>query len=165
MLRPLLLCALMMAAMAVKASPISATLPWAALRGEATFKMLGVAIYDARLFTKSGAALDWSEDFAIELTYRRDLTQYDLVEGTLREFKRAGTPLPLGTELRRCYFDVAKGDRYTAITSGPNLIGFWRNDTKTCDLSYPGISKRFMGIFVGDNTRSRRFTQQLRGGE
>ena len=162
MLRPVLLCLLILVGHAAKASPVSSALPDAELRGEATLRFLGFPLYKARLFTPSGAPLDWSKDFALELTYLRDLTAYDLVEGTMREFERTGGTLPVRAQLNQCFFDVRKGDRYTAVANGPNQLTFWRNDTRTCTLSHPQITARFMGIFLGDNTRSRRFTSLLR---
>jgi hypothetical protein len=162
MLRPALLCLLIMVGHAAKASPVSSALPDAELRGEATLRFLGFPLYKARLFTPSGERLDWNKDFALELTYLRNLTAYDLVEGTMREFARTGGTLPVRTQLKQCFFDVRKGDRYTAVSGGPNQLTFWRNDTRTCTLSHPQIKARFMGIFLGDNTRSRRFTSLLR---
>jgi hypothetical protein len=158
-----LACTLILLGQMVQASVISKAMPGAALRGEASFRFLGFPLYRARLFTPSGAALDWGQDMALELTYQRPLSQYDLVEGTLREFKRLGAPLPLRAQLNRCFRPVAKGDRYTAISKGPNRLDFWRNDTKTCSLKHPNIKQRFMAIFLGKNTRSARFTRRLRG--
>ncbi|WP_275392426.1 hypothetical protein [Aliiroseovarius sp. Z3] len=141
----------------------SSVLPGAKVRGAATLRFLGLPLYQARLFTVGGGALNWSQDFGIELTYLRDLTQYDLVEATMREFKRTGGTLPLEAKLNACFDAVGKGDRYLAISDGPDNIGFWRNGVRTCTLTYPQIKQRFMGIFVGENTRSKPFTRKLTG--
>lgn len=141
----------------------AAALPGAQVRGTATLRFLGLPLYQARLFTVKGAALDWGKDFGIELTYLRNLSQYDLVEATMREFKRTGGALPLEAQLNSCFDAVKKGDRYLAVSNGADAIGFWRNGKRTCTLSYPQIKSRFMGIFVGDNTRSKSFTQKLTG--
>ena len=50
-----------------------------------------------------------------------------------------------------------------AIAQGPNNVSFWRNGSKTCTLTNPGITRSFMSIFLGNNTRSASFTQQLKG--
>ena len=141
----------------------AAALPGAEVRGTATLRFLGLPLYQARLFTVGGAALDWNQDFGIELTYLRNLTQYDLVEATLREFKRTGSALPLEAQLNTCFDAVNKGDRYLAVSNGADKVGFWRNGIRTCTLTHPQIKTRFMGIFVGDNTRSRSFTRKLTG--
>ncbi len=145
------------------ARPLASALPEAELRGQASLRYLGVTIYDAKLFTNGGSALDWSQDFALELTYKRNLTQYDLVEATLREMSRMGNATPSRAQLERCYQAVAPGDRYLAVSRGPDHLRFWRNDRAVCSLSYKGIKTTFMAIFLGENSRSRRFTRSLLG--
>lgn len=149
---------------AAAASSLPPELSGAQVRGEATFRFLGIPIYDARLYTKGGAALDWNEIFGVELTYRKNLTQYDLVESTMREFDRTGnTAMPVRDQLEQCFGDVKKGDRFLAVTEGPNKVGFWFNGRRTCTLNHPKATARFMGIFLGDNTRSKSFTRNLKG--
>jgi len=145
------------------ASTVTSVLPDAQLRGAATFRFVGLPIYEARLFTRSGAPLDWSTDFGIELTYLRNLTENDLVESTMRELERTGEALPLRGQLERCYRDVRKGDSFVAVSQGPDRVGFWHNGKRMCTLGYPRIKTRFMAIFVGDNTRSKSFTRDLKG--
>lgn len=145
------------------ASPLKGVLPDAELRGQATFRYLGFPLYEARLFTKGARPLDWEQDFALELRYLRNLTSYDLVESTMRELKRTGGSLPVRDQLNVCFDDVGKGDSYVAVTQGANKIGFWRNGKRTCTLTHPRIKRRFMDIFLGDNTKSRSFTRRLRG--
>lgn len=145
------------------ASTVAKVLPGAELRGTATFRYLGFQVYDARLFTKNAAPLNWSEEFGIELTYKRKLTQYDMVEATLREMKRTGPGVPIRTQLEGCYKGVSPGDRYLAVSQGPDAVKFWYNDSAICTLRHPDIKNRFMSIFLGENTRSARFTRALKG--
>ena len=147
----------------VQASTVINALSDARLRGEATFRFIGLPLYEARLFTKGGAALDWKQDFGLELKYLRNLTQYDLVEGTIRELKRTGGAMPRREKLERCYTDVRKGDRYAAVSSGPNRLDFWLNGKRICTLEHPRIKQSFMAIFLGNNTRSKSFTRKLKG--
>lgn len=141
---------------------LETVLPGAELRGEATLRYLGLPVYEAQLFTPSGRPLDWNDDFALQLTYLRAFSQGDLVEATLREFTRLGGALPLEKPLADCFLGVSRGDRYLAVTDGPDRIRFWRNGQQTCTLSYPRIKLRFMSIFLGDNTQSQGFTRALR---
>lgn len=145
-----------------RSSPLETALAGAELRGSATFRILGLPFYDARLFTKAGEPLDWSSDFALELNYRRALSQFDLVQGTLRELERTGSALPARSQLEGCFQGVRKGDSYLAVSNGQNELGFWRNGKQSCTLAYPKIKTRFMAIFLGENTRSKSFTRQLK---
>ena len=149
--------------LSAQASTIKSALPGAELRGAATFRFVGFPLYEARLFTKSGAPLDWNQDFGLELKYLRNLTEFDLVEGTMRELKRTGTAMPLRSQLEQCFNNVRTGDRYVAVSKGQNQIGFWHNGKRVCTLSHPQIKTRFMAIFLGENSRSKSFTQKLKG--
>ena len=163
MLRAALLFAIFASSAPVGATPIESALSGASKRGEATYRYLGLPLYEATLYTAGGQPFDWNKEFGLELRYRRNLTQYDLVEGTMRELDRTGSPLPVRQQLEGCFSSVSKGDRYLAVTDGPNRIGFWRNGQRTCNLSHPQIKYRFMGIFLGENSRSSSFTRRLRG--
>ena len=161
--RLLLSLVLLLCPMIAQAVPVSSAFPGAETRGQATLRFLGLPLYQARLYTPAGRALDWQEDMALELTYLRRLSETDLVEATLREFSRTGGPLPLRDQLLNCYDDVGRGDRYLAVSNGPDEVLFWRNGQRMCALSHPRIKQRFMAIFLGDNTRSPSFTRRLRG--
>ncbi len=145
------------------ASPITQALTDAQLKGSATFRFLGVPVYDAKLYTPQGATFSWNEDVGLQLTYRKNLKQKALVESTLDEMARQGNPAPTQSQLEQCFKAVSKGDNYVAISEGANKVGFWRNGQKTCTLSYPGAKRAFMSIFLGNDTRSASFTRQLKG--
>ena len=163
MVRFLFLAVTLLVPLSVQASTVKSALPGAELRGAATFRYVGFPLYEARLFTKSGAPLDWSKDFGLELKYLRNLSEYDLVESTMRELKRTGVALPLRRQLKQCYNDVRKGDRYVAVSKGQNQIEFWHNGERVCMLRHPQIKTRFMAVFLGENTRSKPFTRKLKG--
>ncbi len=145
------------------ASPVFGVLNNAELRGTATYRYLGFPLYDAQLFTQGGAPLNWKQDFGLELRYRRNVTKKALINSTLDEMKRIGRAAPIRDQLETCFAPVSKGDRFLAVSDGPNKVEFWLNGRKTCSMSYPDIKRSFMSIFLGENTRSAAFTQALRG--
>lgn len=133
-------------------------------RGEAEFRVFGLKLYDARLYTKDGAAFDWSRDFALEITYARRFSQDALVKSTMDEIKRIGRQSPDAMAWNGCFRSVNKGHRYLAITKGEDQVDFILNGAKMCSLNHRSVARSFMEIFLGDNTRSAKFTQALRGG-
>ncbi|MEX0304798.1 MAG: hypothetical protein AB3N24_20465 [Leisingera sp.] len=145
------------------ANQLQSLLPGAEQRGAATFRLLGMPVYQARLFTKNAAALDWSQDFAIELTYQRRISHVDLTSATLREMRRMGNPAPPETKLAACFQSVSPGDRYLAVSRGPDRVDFLHNGRKTCSLQHSEIKSHFMSIFLGENSRSASFTRGLLG--
>lgn len=147
----------------VGAEVLAKALPGAQMRGQATYRHLGFQLYDARLFTKGGAPLNGAQDYALELIYKRTLSQNALVEGTLREMKRIGKDLPPRAQLEACFQNVNTGDRYLAVSRGPDQLSFWRNDRQTCTLKQKDIKTGFMSVFLSDQSRAPRFTQKLLG--
>ena len=158
-----LLSLVLLAPAGLAATPVTSVLPDAQLRGAATFRFLGLPIYDAQLYTPGGAPFSWSQDFGVKLTYRKSLKQKALVGSTLDEMSRQGNSASIESQLKICFKAVSAGDSYLAVSQGPDQIDFWRNGRKTCTLSFPGIKRSFMSIFLGNNTRSAAFTRQLRG--
>lgn len=158
----LLLMALL-AAKGLAASPIDEALKDAQLRGSATFRYLGLPIYDAKLYTPGGAPFSWNEDIGLQLTYRRNIKKKVLIESTLEEMARAGRSAPVQDQLETCFRAVTKGDRFQAVSDGPDAVEFWLNGQQTCTLTYPGIKRSFMSVFLGDMTRSASFTKKLKG--
>lgn len=131
---------------------------------EAEFRYFGLKLYDAQLFTKDGAAFDWNQDFALEITYARRFSQTALVNSTMEEIARAGRNSPKAEAWFACFRTVRKGHKYLAVTQGADQVDFFLNGQMVCGLKHAGIARSFMGIFLGKNTRSAKFTRALRGG-
>ena len=159
----ILLSAALLAPSGLAASTVADALKNAELRGSATYRYLGLPVYDAQLFTQGGAPFNWNQDFGLELQYRRNISKKALINSTLDEMERIGLSLPVRDQLGTCFAAVKKGDRFLAVSQGPDKVDFWLNGRQTCTLSYPGIKRSFMSIFLGDDTRSAAFTQKLRG--
>lgn len=161
--RTAVLALVLLAPVGSAASPMSDHLRDPKLRGSSTFRFVGLPIYDARLYTPDGAPFNWSEDFGLELTYRRNIKKKALIDSTLEEMDRQGNALPIKAELENCFQTIMPGDRYLAISQGPDRVSYWFNGKKACTIAYPGIKRAFMSIFLGDKTRSASFTRQLKG--
>lgn len=163
-MRKLLLCLAITAFPAMlPATPLETVLPGAELRGQATLRYYGLALLQARLYSPEGRPVDWQDEMALEFTYLRKFTESDLVKSTMMEFTRNGAAPPVEDQLARCFDDVGRGDRYLAVSNGPDQVMFWRNQQPMCTLSHPGVKNRFMAIFLGENTQSPAFTRKLLG--
>lgn len=135
--------------------------------GSVTIRYLGVAMYDAELFTSGGAAFRWQDPMALRLTYRRGFSADQLTDATMQELTRisgqSASDARLRANLASCYSDVSKGDSITAASTGPNTLSIWLNGAKVCDISAPGIQKRFFGIWLAPESRVARLGPQLKG--
>jgi hypothetical protein len=161
--RALLLSLLLLVSNGLAASPVTEALKDAQLKGTATYRYLGLTIYDAKLYTPGGAPFSWNEDIGLQLTYRRNFKKKALINSTLEEMERIGRSAPIRDQLEVCFRAVTKGDQFLAVSDGPDTVTFWLNGRETCTMRYPGVKRSFLSVFLGENSRSAAFTQQLRG--
>ena len=135
--------------------------------GSATIRYLGIAMYDAELYTPGGADFRWQAPMALRLTYRRGFSADQLTDATMQEITRisgarAGDA-KLRADLAACYRDVKKGDEITASSTGPNTMTIWLNNRKVCTLTTASIQKRFFGIWLAPESRVARLGSKLKG--
>jgi hypothetical protein len=161
-------------ALALFAGPASAQdrvamagLPNPVVIGEASLGVIGITAYDARLSTSDGVPFDWTVPMALELDYKRGFSADDLLRGTEAEMRRtmgdsADMPNVIAL-LDDCFLAVEKGDSYLAVSLSPDQIDLWRNGTQTCTVNYPDIRKRFLSIWLSDQSRFSTLSRKLRG--
>lgn len=135
--------------------------------GSSTLHWFGLAIYRARLFTEGRNRFDWQLPLALEIEYFRNITREDLTQSTRSEIERMeGRKQDLDAligKLDSCFRSVGNGDVFTAVSLRPDQLAIYLNGARTCALRHTGIRKRFLGIWLSDNSRSTRLTSQLRG--
>ncbi|WP_299349700.1 chalcone isomerase family protein [uncultured Shimia sp.] len=135
--------------------------------GSVTVRYLGIAIYDAELFTSGGTDFRWQAPMALRLTYRRGFSADQLTDATMTEITRmngeSASDAKLRADLATCYRDVKKGDEITATSQGSNAVSLWLNNRKVCTLNSAGIQKRFFGIWLAPESRMARLSPQLKG--
>ena len=144
-----------------------AGLPNPEVIGEASLGVIGITAYDARLFTSNGVPFDWAVPMALELDYKRGFSADDLLRGTEAEMRRtmgdsADMPTVIAL-LDDCFLAVENGDSYFAVSLSPDQIDLWRNGTQTCTVNYPDIRKRFLSIWLSDQSRFSTLSRKLRG--
>lgn len=135
--------------------------------GPVTYRLLGIPIYEAKLFKPRGEGFDWNRPFALQLQYAKTISGDRLLSATMSELRRmegqkddhAEIELALAT----CFRDVSSGDRYLAYAVGPDRVDFWLNGSKTCEAQHPGLRNRFLGIWLSDESRAQNLTRRLRG--
>jgi hypothetical protein len=172
MMRPLLCAFLSVALLATPAAAapaeIDRALPGAALVGEASYGVLSVKLFDAELWNGSGD-FSWEQPFALALTYERSARAETLVNRSIREMSSRGAGnaralAPLRAQLERCMPNVARGDRITGLSTGPDTARFYFNGAHRCDVRWPGFRRAFFGIWLaGRDGAAARISAQLRG--
>lgn len=159
-----------LAALPAWASPTEVTraLPRAEKVGEATYRMLSVPIFNAELYAENGA-FAWERPFALSLTYQRSARATTLINRSIREMSQRGggsaeTLAPLRTQFQRCFPDVARGDRVTGVSTGPDTARIFHNGAHRCDVRWPGLRRTFFGIWLdGRDGQAAALSARLRG--
>ncbi|MBO9449892.1 chalcone isomerase family protein [Tropicibacter sp. R16_0] len=148
-------------------SVITSAVPQAAARGEVTMRWYGFPLYDATLFTPSGAQFDWRNPVALRLVYARTIKQNAFQTATMAELERIegkrADHAQIARKLAPCYRDASAGDHFIAQSETADQVTLWFNGTRTCTLRHPQIRERFLGIWLSDQSRSVRLSKRLRG--
>ena len=135
--------------------------------GSATLSFLGFTVYRGRLFTEEGRSFAPGEPVALEIIYNRDFSAEQMLDTTRSELERVEPGRPgqdaLVDRLADCFRDVSRGDQFLAASESPDRLRLWLNGTQTCDVRGDEIGKRFLSIWLSDNSRFPRLSRQLRG--
>jgi hypothetical protein len=146
---------------------VQAELGAAKALGRATFRWLGVQLYDATLYTPPATGFDWQEPLALELVYARSVGGSVLLDSTLAELERIEGRQPdhpaIRQKLMGCFRDVDANDRYVASAGSADAVSFWLNGSRTCEISHPELKRRFLGIWLSDQSRAVKSARALRG--
>ncbi|MGY6411698.1 MAG: chalcone isomerase family protein [Alkalilacustris sp.] len=135
--------------------------------GSATLNFFGFTVYRGRLFTEDGRAFTPGEPVALELVYNRNFTAEQMLDTTRSELARVepgreGQDALVET-LAGCFRDVGRGDQFLAASESPDRLRLWLNGALTCDVEGDEIGKRFLSIWLSENSRFPRLSRQLRG--
>lgn len=138
------------------------------MRGEATFRWLGLPLYTARLYTPRGQALTWARPVALQLVYARNISRESLINATVSELERLegsrADHAVIGEKFATCFRDVGAGDQFVAAATTEDEVHLFFNGAKTCSVSHEQLSARFLNIWLSDNSRSPDLSRRLRGG-
>ena len=135
--------------------------------GAVTFRWFGLPVYRAQLHTDGGTQFDWSRPLALQIEYFRSISEADLISSTRSEILRMEGPRSdqdaMMQKLAGCFRTVGKGDVFTAVSTRAETMALHLNGVQTCTISHPGLRKRFLSIWLSDNSRSARLSASLRG--
>jgi hypothetical protein len=133
--------------------------------GRATYRWLGLPLYEATLYAPGPSAFDWEKPLALELVCARALSVGVLLDSTLSELGRIEGDQPDHLTIREkrsgCFRGVDKGDLYVAMSGDANGVSFWLNGRRTCDLSHPEAKRRNLGIWLSEQCRAARNARAL----
>lgn len=145
----------------------AAELPKLPLRGQGDYKWLFLHVYEAKLWGEKGDDL-YSKPLLLELKYSRSFKGKDIVEQSIKELIKAGSPdSEMGEwkkKLLEIFPDVKEGDIIQASFRPDNGLSFYLNSNKELGrLSDLNSSKTFLNIWLGEKTSAPELRQKLLG--
>lgn len=124
--------------------------------GAGEMRFFGFRLYRATLWV-AGSSID-TAPFALTLHYHRDITRQQLVNSSLDEMRRTGTPEATAekwrADLERVFPDVREGDRIIGIHLPGTGARFYHQGKLTGEVRDPDFSRRFFAIWLDPKTRS-----------
>lgn len=137
----------------------AALLPGARLAAQARFRYFGFEVYDLRLWAAPGfdpLTYD-TQTFVLELAYLRALKGAAIAERSIREMKGVGRfsdeqARRWEAAMRRCFPDVARGDRLAGLHRPGEGTRFSHNGQPTDAVPDPAFAPLFFGIWLAPAT-------------
>lgn len=144
-------------------------MPGATLVGQGEFTWFGLRVYQARMWSPA-AHVSWEQPFALELIYRRELSQDTLVQASLDEMRRLGGPAvdearlaAWASEMRKAFVDVQPGQRITGLYL-PGIGGrFYLDGTLRHTVADTDFARAFFAIWLDARTRHPQLRRELLG--
>lgn len=144
-------------------------MPGAALVGQGAFTWFGWRIYEARLWSPS-VPVSWEQPFALELTYRRELSRDTLVQASLDEMRRLGGAsvdaarlAVWESEMRKAFVDVQPGQRITGLYQPGQGGRFYVDGELRHAVTDADFARAFFAIWLDVRTRHPELRQELLG--
>lgn len=153
---------------AARPAEVASAIPGAQQVGEARYSLLAISLFEAELWTGNGD-FSWNTPFALTLTYERSARASTLINRSLSEMSQRGAGTarslaPLRAQLEACFPNIARGDRVTGVSTGPNTARFYYNGAQRCDIEWPGFRRSFFGIWLdGRDGQAAALSARLRG--
>lgn len=145
-------------ALANKAPPLPAGIQAQAVQplkvlGGATYRKFGFRVYHVALWVP-GARWDTAQPYALQLTYRRDLSKDTLVDGIMdgiREQEQAddATLQRWETAMNAALTDVNEGDTITGLAVPGKSALLFLNGKQIMTIEDKGLSDAFFAVWLG----------------
>lgn len=145
-------------AMANKAPPLPATIQTQAAQplkvlGGATYRKFGFRVYHVALWVP-GVRWDTAQPYALQLTYRRDLSKDTLVDGIMdgiREQEQAddATLQRWEAAMNAALTDVNEGDSITGLAVPGQSALLFLNGKQIMKIEDKGLSDAFFAVWLG----------------
>jgi hypothetical protein len=144
-------------------------LPDARLVGRGVFRYFGFRIYDAELWSPSGA-LSSGQPYALVLTYHHDIDKARFIDTSVDEIvrtqggKASASQLAAWRQLMALAFvDIRAGEQMAALFRPGQGVRFFHDSQQTADVDDPAFAAAFAGIWLSKGSRDPALRAALLG--
>lgn len=149
---------------------LSQVLPEARVQGSCRLRVIGLHVYDARLWVGEQPVGDeWMDrPFALELEYARSLKGSLIAERSLQEMQRQDAITPEAAQrwlnaMRQLFPDVGAGDRITGVHLPGRGARFYVNGGLRGESRESDFVRLFFGIWLSPRTSEPALRDALLG--
>lgn len=142
----------------------------ARLQGSGRLRFIGLAIYEARLWTLAPvASAAWTTSpLALEIEYARSLSGQKIAERSLDEMRRQGDITAATAErwlgaMKSLFPDVREGDRITGVFKPGESLRFFVNGALKGEVRDAEFARTFVGIWLSPRSSEPALRQALFG--
>lgn len=137
------------------------------LVGETRLSVLFWDVYDARLYSDTGAYQDAGRR-ALRLDYLRDIEADELVETTKEEWERLDYAINDEAQswldkLGEIWPDVSEGDCITLVETSNGYAEFYGNSGLLGEVENKEFTQKFLDIWLSENSRFEDERDELTG--
>jgi len=143
-------------------------LPEGIASGPATLRVLGIQVYNARLWAPAPFnPAQWDDaPVVLELEYLRNFSGVAIADRSIVEMRRVGMftdeqASRWTDQLRRVFPDVKSGDRIAGVHHPGRGVSFLFNDRVIGEISDAEFARLFFAIWLGPNTSEPGMRRQL----
>lgn len=155
---------LLFPAATLHSSPVSDLQPV----GSATLRWMFWTVYHSTLYSGDGEFQGIKPDLALELKYRRDISQQQLLDATRDQWQELGvyrnpTSESWLTELARIWPQVEAGDTITLRVETNLEAVFFLNGEMLGGIQDPDFTRDFLAIWLDEKSDFPELRQKLMG--
>lgn len=144
-------------------------LPQAQILGSGEFTWWGLSIYTASLW-HSSSKFNPDEDFALEITYHKNISRDRFVEASIDEIKRLqGSKLTTEqlqtwrTYMQKSFVDVKPGDQLIGVKLAKRGCRFYSKEKLISEINDEAFAQAFFAIWLDSRSKDQDLRARILG--
>ena len=146
---------------------VTSELPGLTLLGKGTMRIIGLKVYDVRLWTAM-KPFSHQEPFALELIYDMSFNGGDIAERSVKEMRGQGYGDEArlkrwGEEMAKIFPDIRQGDTLVGVNVPGKEARFYTREKFIAAVPDPEFAKAFFDIWLSEKTSAPGVRSRLLG--